>query len=348
MNDFNTPMMKQYKKIKSQYEDCLLFYRMGDFYELFLDDAHIGSQVLNITLTGKSNGKNGRIPMAGVPYHAVDTYLAKLVKAGYKVAICEQLSPPNKKGLVERDVVRVVTPGTVLDEKILGKKENNHIISFDVQNDRIAISYADISTGFFGTYEKQYSDLTQTVQDELSKLSPVECILPERLYNDPEILKLFSSERGLNVYPFTDWEVYGQDAQKRIQKHFHIISLEAFGISKGLSLVTAATLLGYLQQTQKSTVSHIRKITNVTTDDHMVLDRASMINLELFSTIREHDPKGSLLAVLDQTVTPMGGRMLKEWMKKPLADKKKIDARLEVVAELVDDSDLCQIMREYF
>ncbi len=347
MNTFNTPMMEQYKKIKEQYQDCLLFYRMGDFYELFLEDAHIGSKVLNITLTGKSNGKNSRIPMAGVPYHAVDTYLAKLVSAGYKVAICEQLSPPNKKGLVERDVVRVVTPGTILDEKVLRKKDHNHIMSFDLKNNVFALSYADVSTGFFGTYEVEYTDLLQTLRDELAKISPVECILPEKLYNNSEVLKIFVAEKGLNVYPFTDWEVYEQDAVKQIQKHFSIKSLEVFGLKAGLSVTTSSALLGYLKQTQKSSVVQIQKITKVSTDDHMVLDRASMINLELFSTIREHDPKGSLLAVLDQTITPMGGRLLKSWIKKPLLDKTHIHDRLEGVSELVENTQLRQEIGEY-
>src|SRR5882762_9599260 len=152
-DNVTTPMMKQYSEIKKNYTDCLLFYRMGDFYELFLEDAHIGAKILNITLTGKANGKGGRIPMAGVPYHAVDTYLAKLVKAGYKVAICEQLSPPNKKGLVKRDVVRIVTPGTMLDEKALEKKEHNYLISLALAPKKVAITIADISTGYLATTE---------------------------------------------------------------------------------------------------------------------------------------------------------------------------------------------------
>src|SRR5258708_5866413 len=167
-DSFTTPMMKQYSDIKKQYPDCLLFYRMGDFYELFLEDAHIVARVLNITLTGKANGKGGRIAMAGVPYHAVDNYLAKLVKAGYKVAICEQLSPPNKKGLVERDVIRVVTPGTVLDEKALEKKTNNYIISLLIDEEKLAMSIADISTGYFATTEIESSNNKIFLLDELS------------------------------------------------------------------------------------------------------------------------------------------------------------------------------------
>lgn len=148
---FSTPMMKQYLDIKSKYKDCLLLYRMGDFYELFMDDAFIGAQILNITLTHKRGGKDGKIPMAGIPYHAVDNYLYKLVKSGYKVAICEQLSPPNKRGLVERDVIRVVTPGTLLDEKALDKKANNYIISLDYKDNITSLSIADLSTGYFAT-----------------------------------------------------------------------------------------------------------------------------------------------------------------------------------------------------
>src|SRR5438552_322495 len=160
--DFTTPMMKQYLAIKKQYMDCLLFYRMGDFYELFLEDAHVGSQVLNITLTSKPAGKDVRVPMAGIPYHAVDTYVAKLVKAGHKVAICEQVSLPNKHGIIDREVVRIVTPGTVLDEKALDKKENNYIVSLAIEEEALAISAADISTGYFATMQIPSTNIKQT------------------------------------------------------------------------------------------------------------------------------------------------------------------------------------------
>src|SRR5579864_3996286 len=170
MQKFTTPMMKQYEEIKKQYPDCLLFYRVGDFYELFMQDAQIGAQVLNITLTSQTKGKDGKIPMAGVPYHAVDTYLAKLVKAGYKVAICEQLSPPNRRGLVKRDVVRIVTPGTMLDEKALEKKENNYLISLAVEQKHVALTIADVSTGYFATTEIATDSYEQTIRDEVSRI----------------------------------------------------------------------------------------------------------------------------------------------------------------------------------
>ncbi len=347
MNDFSTPMMKQYREIKKQYPDCLLFYRMGDFYELFMEDAHIGAQVLNITLTSKSGGKDGKIPMAGVPYHAADTYLTKLVKAGYKVAICEQLSPPNKKGLVERDVVRIVTPGTLLDENVLSKKENNYIISVCIENGILAIAAADLSTGYFAATQMAYTDLQTVLQEELSKLHPSECILPQDLYNDTRFLKLLAVEKNMNIFPFSDWNIYTSDATKVLKKHFHLTTLESFDIiTQLLAQQSAAALLGYLKETQKGTVSHIKKISSLKSEDGLVLDRSTIINLELFSTIRDHDTRGSLLSILDQTITPMGGRLLKQWIKKPLIEKETIEKRLDALAYFLDKSSTTHILRD--
>lgn len=346
MADFSTPMMRQYQEIKKQYPDCLLLYRMGDFYELFMEDAHIGAQILNITLTSKAGGKDGRIPMAGIPYHAVDTYLAKLVKAGYKVAICEQLSPPNKRGLVERDVIRIVTPGTMLDEKTLEKKENNYLVSIVVKDEKAALSVADLSTGFFAVSEKE-GKYQQWLLDELSRLSPSECILPDALYNDGEFLKLLRVQQGMNIYAFQSWDRYAEDAEKFLQNHFGVKTLAAFGIeSKLLSLRVAAALLGYLQETQKSSVRHIKKITVYETETTMVLDKSTMLNLELFTTIREQDIRGSLLFVLDETVTAMGGRLLKLWLKKPLLKKGEVVFRHDAVGMLLSHHKRREILRK--
>ena len=331
MSDFSTPMMRQYNDIKKKYPNCLLLYRMGDFYELFMEDAHVGASVLNITLTSKAGGKDGRIPMAGIPYHAVDTYLAKLVKAGYKVAICEQLSPPNKRGLVERDVIRVVTPGTMLDEKALEKKENNYLVSVYIKDDHASLAIADLSTGYFAVSEK-VENCQQWLLDELSRLAPSECILPEELYTDGELLKLLRTQQGMNIYSLQQWEIFTADAAKLLQMHFGVKTLAAFGIEdKSLALQTAAALLGYLQETQKSAVGHIKKIILYETDKAMVFDKSTMINLEIFSTLREHDTQGSLLSVLDETVTAVGGRLLKMWLKKPLLEKEDILYRHEAV-----------------
>lgn len=341
MENFTTPMMRQYIQIKKQYQDCLLFYRMGDFYELFLEDAHIGSQVLNITLTSRAKGKDGRIPMAGVPYHAVDSYLAKLVKAGYKVAICEQISPPSKTGIIDRQVVRIVTPGTILDEKALGKKENNYIISVTIKDKTLALSAADISTGYFATTQLPYINVEQALRDELFRLSPTECILPENLYNTPTILKALKSEKNLNIYCLHEWETYTSNAESILKKHFGVATLASFGIeNQPLAIETSAALLGYLENTQKSTVSHIKKIVSLTTEDHLFLDRSTIINLELFSTIREHNSNGSLLHVLDQTITAMGGRLLKQWITKPLIQKEEVTNRYNAVDELIINIEL--------
>lgn len=347
MIEFSTPMMKQYRDIKKKYSDCLMLYRMGDFYELFLEDAIIGSQILNITLTKKAGGKDGQIPMAGVPYHAVDTYLSKLVKAGYKVAICEQLSPPNKRGLVERDVVRVVTPGTLLDENSLDKKENNYIIALTIEGNILAISAADISTGFFTTGEFVFEDLSQVLSDELSKLKPSECILPEDLYNDGELLKILKQQHNLHIFPYLNWQEITIRSKRMLKKHFGVSTLASFGIEqKPYAIKTSAVLLTYLKETQKGNVSHIKKISSFEKEDGLILDRSSLINLELFSTIRDHETKGTLLSVLDQTVTAMGGRLLKTWIKKPLVQKDRIEERYDALEYFVKESALRDKLRE--
>lgn len=347
MQDFSTPMMKQYFKIKAAYPDCLLLYRMGDFYELFMDDAYIGSQILNITLTSRYKGKDGKIPMAGVPYHAIDNYLAKLVRAGFKVAICEQLSPPNKYGLVERDVVRTVTPGTMMDETALKQKENNYIISLTLANSELAIAIADLSTGYFATTQIPFQNLYQTFKNEFSKLQSSECILPEELYNSPEILKVLRTENGLNIYCFSNWNIYADNAKEVLKKHFGLATIASFNLeNKPLALQSSAALLGYLQQTQKSELTHIKKIASLDIDQHLIMDRSTMINLELFSTIREHDVRGSLFFVLDHTQTAMGGRLLKQWLIKPLTSKKTIVSRYEGVDYFLSNRQVREEVRE--
>lgn len=346
MDQEHTPMMQQYLSIKKNYQDCLLLYRMGDFYELFLEDAHIGAQVLNITLTGKSNGKNQRIPMAGVPYHAADGYIAKLVKAGYKVAICEQISPPNKKGLVKREVIRVVTPGTMLDEKILDKKKNNFIICLDIIDKSVALSIADLSTGYFATTEISTNTPNQVIHDELSQLHPAECILSERLYNDPSILHVLNQEKQMNIYCFKEWDEYVDTARKLLEEHFGVKTLAGFGIAdKKHATITASVLLGYLQQTQKTSVKHIKKIIHYERTTTMVLDKSTIINLELFSTLRDHTNEGSLLYTIDQTQTAMGGRLLKQWLIKPLLKKEEIQLRQDAVEELVKEHTKQRLLR---
>lgn len=338
MQDINTPMMKQYLEIKKRYPDCLVLYRMGDFYELFMDDARTGSKVLDITLTSRSKGKDGHIPMAGVPYHAVDSYLSKLVKAGYKVAICEQMTAPNKKGIIEREVVRVVTPGTVLDEKALEKKENNFIISCAISEHTVGLAACDLSTGYFQANEIQYTNLSQTLSDELGRINPIECILSEETYNMPEILRLLTNEYAVNITCFKSWSTYESNAARQLKKHFSIASLESFGLSeKPNAIIAASTLLGYLKETQKEKISHITSIQIPETNEFLQMDRSTMLNLELFSTIRDHGTHGSLLSILDDTHTAMGGRLLRSWLKKPLVKHKDITDRYDAIDFFLDE-----------
>ncbi|HSX39448.1 MAG TPA: hypothetical protein VLI92_02560, partial [Candidatus Saccharimonadales bacterium] len=334
---FTTPMMLQYMDIKKQYPDCLLFFRLGDFYELFMEDAKIGAQVLDITLTARDRGKDGKIPMCGVPFHAVDSYLNKLVKAGYKVAICEQLTLPDGHGIVERDVVRIVTPGTVIDENSLEKKENNYIMTLSMDEETLAIAVADISTGYFEVNEYELGNLEQILANELTRLNPSECVLPLVLYNHSELLKILKSSRNLNIFPFLDWESYAAHPQEFLQKHFKVKSLHGFGLSKSNvhSLRASAALLGYLKFTQKDKVDHIKKISHQTNKEFVELDRSTILNLELFTTIREGEHLGSLIHTLDKTLTAMGGRLFRQWLLKPLLNKDKIEARYESVNEFL-------------
>ncbi|NTU46477.1 DNA mismatch repair protein MutS [Candidatus Roizmanbacteria bacterium] len=336
MQQFTTPMMKQYQAIKDQYQDCLLFFRMGDFYELFMEDAFIGAKVLDITLTGRPKGRDGRIPMAGVPYHAVDSYLAKLVKAGYKVAICEQMTEPDKSGIVEREVIRVVTPGTVLDEKALIKKENNFLVSIIIQSSTVAIAACDISTGQFELGEWKTDDWKGLISNELASIHPSECILASDHYTDGSLLKLLKTNKDLNIFCFHESGNYTQKASQVFKRHFHISSLSTFGIEElKTGIMAGAMLLGYLKETQKDMIGHITKIQVMNSKDFVSLDRSTMINLELFSTIRDQETTGSLISVLDQTHTAMGGRLLREWIRKPLYQKQSILARHEAVETLV-------------
>ncbi len=326
-------------EVKKQYQDCILFFRMGDFYEMFLEDAKIGARVLDITLTSRSKGKEGRIPMAGVPYHAVDSYLNKMVKAGYKVAICEQLTPPNKQGIVKRDVIRIVTPGTLLDENALDRKRNNYIITVSLRGKspagdfrNIGLAIADISTGFFQTAEYAGERAEQVLLDELSRLLPAECVLSEEDYNNPDILRLLTQVGDMNIFPYIEWDRYARRAEAAIKEIFHVNSLGVFDIdAKKYAQQASAALLHYLIDTQKGQVSHIKKIALYSSEDTMQLDRSTIANLELFITIREGERRGSLLHVLDDTVTPMGSRLLRRWVMKPLIDRDKIIARHDCV-----------------
>lgn len=344
--NFNTPMMQQYLELKKQYPGCLLFFRLGDFYEMFLDDAKIAAQTLNITLTARSRGSDGRIPMAGVPFHAVDSYLAKLVQAGYKVAICEQVGEVSKgPNLVERQVIRVVTPGTLLDENQLDRKANNYLVCLHWQKQKLGLALADLSTGKFQTTEIAAHDgqLASILKNQLSVLEPSEVLLPEENYNDPFFLKQLQSV-AKNIACYQNWSTYAADAHSFLCQHFHVKNLEAFGFhvknKSGLDLETASILLHYLKETQKSDLSHIQQLDQLDQKNTLKLDQSTILNLELFSTIRGNKRQGSLLALLDQTKTAMGARFLRNQLAQPLKEKQKIEARLDAVESLLNQDEL--------
>lgn len=343
-------MMLQYMELKKQYPDCLLFFRLGDFYELFLDDALIGAKVLDITLTSRSRGKDGRIPMAGVPYHAVDSYLGKLIKAGYKVAMCEQMTPPDKKGLVERQVVRVVTPGTLIDQKMLSAKDNNYLLCLDVYQKKLGAALVDISTGELQVnhFEVPTNGALLTILNQLiTHLQPSECIVAPSLFPDSDLVRLLQAVPDLHVFPFSDWVKTSLAIEKIISQQFSAKKKQPPARQLPVELLTEpaariamANLLHYLEHTQKSEPLHLQPVTKLLGDHYLQMDRSTIMNLELLNTLRQQHRSGSLLEVIDQTRTAMGGRLLKQWLLKPLIDLDQINLRLDSVSFLVENATL--------
>lgn len=335
MRTFSTPMMQQYAQIRKQYADCLLFFRLGDFYELFLDDALLGAKLLGITLTKRPRGKDGDIPMAGVPYHAASTYINKLIAAGHKVAICEQVSLPNSKGIVERAVIRIITPGTVMDDQSLLTPDHNFIMAVTFEKEMIGIALADISTGSLKvTAFKNDKNLAQIIEQELQRHSPSECIISSDAYNDPAKLGLVS-QSSVAVYPFAEWKKASQ-AERLLRQRFSKAALsEIFSTNQTAAICVTASLLAYIEHTQQQEVTHFSAPEWYSAHDSLLLDSSTIRNLELFQTIRTADKKGSLLGLLDVTSSAAGSRLLRDWLSQPLLEKKLIVARHQAVAELL-------------
>lgn len=335
MREFSTPMMQQYVKIKEQYTDCLLFFRLGDFYELFLDDALLGAKLLGITLTKRPRGKDGDIPMAGVPYHAASTYVSKLIQLGHKIAICEQVSAPNSKSIVKREVVRIITPGTVLDDQSLALPAHNFLMSVAFQSDMVGIAVADLSTGLLKMTEfERNEELAGLVERELLRFAPSECLVSPGSYEDPELLGIVL-QTGTAISSFEDWKK-GKKAYKILQDHFSAGALHTLQVKEQSAAVeAAASLLGYIEHTQQQTVEHFSNPEWYSASDSLLLDASTIRNLELFETIRGAEKKGSLYGLLDQTHSAAGARLLKRWMSEPLLKKEKIEERHQAVAELV-------------
>lgn len=341
-----TPMMKQYMQTKEEYKDCILFYRLGDFYEMFFDDALTASKELEITLTGKNCGLEERAPMCGIPYHAVDSYLNRLVSKGYKVAICEQVEDPKTaKGIVKREVIRVVTPGTNLDTQGLDETKNNYIMCIVYMADRYGLSVADVTTGEYLVTEL---DSQTKLMDELYKFMPSEIVCNEAFYMSGLDLDDLKNRLHMAIYSLEAW--YFDDAlcRETLQEHFKVASLEGIGLSDyECGMIASGALLKYLEETQKNSLSHMSRLTRYATGNYMVLDSATRRNLELVETLREKQKRGSLLWVLDKTKTAMGARTLRKYVEQPLIDKKFIVKRLDAVAELKDNAICREEIREY-
>lgn len=329
-----SPMMLQYMETKKQYKDCILFYRLGDFYEMFFDDAKTVSRELELTLTGKECGLEERAPMCGVPYHAVDNYLSRLVQKGYKVAIAEQMEDPKlAKGLVKREVIRVVTPGTITSSAALDETRNNYLMGIVYLGDKkIGISAADISTGAYLVTEVSS---VRSLLEEINKFSPSEII-----YNDAFTMSGVDLEELKSRYTFTSAAVDSRYFQEEtcvrlLREHFHVNSLEGLGLADyDCGVLAAGAVLGYLYETQKSTLDHMTTITPYSSGNYMVLDSSTRRNLELLETMREKQKRGSLLWVLDRTHTAMGARMLRTWIEQPLIEKAQILERQNAIEEL--------------
>jgi DNA mismatch repair protein MutS len=326
---------------------------MGDFYETFFDDAKIVAKELNIVLTAREKNKGKQIPLAGVPHHAVESYIAKLIKKGYKVAVCDQVEDPKlAKGIVKREVTRVITPGTVLEDSILKSQDNNYLMSLtvDFDNNKYGLSWTDISTGEFYATEGKYESNVNKLITDITRINPSECIIPEYLNeNKRALLEIFQLTDNLNIAisPFRD-DAFNHDlACETLKEQFQIITLEGLGCdNKPLATTAAGVILIYLQEMQKAQLKYINHLIIQSSSEYMILDATTLRNLELIKNIRDRGKKGTLLDVLDKTVTAMGGRMLRKNIQQPLLDTKAINARLDTVEEFTNNLFLRQDLRE--
>jgi len=321
-----TPLRKQYLRVKQKYPEAIVFFRLGDFYETFDEDAKVASRELDVVLTSREMGKGQRVPMAGIPHHALDNYLAKLINRGHKVAICEQLTPPGK-GLVERDVIRVVTPGTVVEPNLLASKSNNYLASLVIEGEEAGIAYVDITTSEFATTQLP----AERVMPELERLQPSEVLIPE---DAGDYAQLPFTISRLDDYWF-DLEI----AQEALLEHFKVASLEGYGCARlPLAIRAAGALIHYVKETQKETLPQLSKLATYSTDSFMTLDGQTIRNLELFQGGRWGETGNSLLSIVDLSKTAMGGRLLKNWLGHPLLDLAILNRRQEAVAWFHQDS----------
>lgn len=345
----DTPMMAQYKELKRQYSDCLLLFRLGDFYELFYDDAEVAARELEITLTGRDAGNGERAPMCGVPYHAVDSYVARLVEKGYKVAICEQLEDPRfAKGLVARDVIRVVTRGTLTDARAQDESVNVYLaaVTSDANAGAYGLAACDVATGQFTLTELRGGEARGRLISELARLRPAEVLLAPGVARDQQLMKFIGEQLGAAQGSCHQSYFDEENARDALRRHFGTTSLAGFGCEgMPLAIAAAGAALAYLHETQKVNLSHIVRLSPYLTSDFLQIDPASRRNLELTRALRDGGRRGTLLWVLDATVTALGSRLLRDWIDRPLVDPAAINRRLDAVAELVTGGDQRRALR---
>ncbi|MEM8679699.1 MAG: DNA mismatch repair protein MutS, partial [Planctomycetota bacterium] len=339
-----SPMMKQYQDAKALCGDALLLFRMGDFYELFYEDAKIAAKTLGLTLTSRDKNTNP-IPMAGFPHHQLDGYLAKLIQGGHRAAVCEQVEDPKKaKGLVKREVTRVVTPGTLTDEALLDPKQNNYLAAVSAaqrgaQPGEVGLAWVDLSTGrFFAATVPG-----QQVCDHLARLSPAEVLISE---TETWLKEALDTTYTLTVRPA--WVFAEMSCRKTLTQHFGTATLEGFGFfaEDGQAIIAAGAIVDYLNETQKTTLTHIDQLIPSRTASLMEIDQSTRRSLELSQTMRTGDRTGSLLGVIDRTVTPMGSRLLADWLTGPLTDQTAIEGRLDAIAELLAEYELLEFLKQ--
>ena len=339
MNDDVTPIRQQYLDIKQKYPDTILFFRLGDFYETFDSDAQTASRELDIVLTSRSVAKGMRIPMAGIPYHAVDNYLSRLIDKGYHVAICEQMGDQPARGLFPREVVRVVTPGTVVEPTLLKSDQNNFLAAVTRQDEIAAVAYVDITTGEFYTTQFAVSDQSIELRTELMRLNPAEVLAPESL----DLNSLFTG----HITRLPDWRFETGRCRETLLRQFEVQTLDGFGLKEfPLATQAAGVILQYLKETHPTALPLLNHVSSYSISEFMMLDASTRRNLELTETIRRGETQGSLLSILDQTVTPMGRRLIRQWVSKPLLDIRAIEARQEIVAYFLKEGLLRAEMRE--
>ena len=341
-----SPMMQEYCKTKEKYKDCVLFYRLGDFYEMFFDDALLVSKELELTLTGKDCGLEERAPMCGIPFHASEVYIKRLIEKGHKVAICEQVEDPKKaKGLVKREVIRVVTPGTTLDATSLDESKNNYLMSIVSLEDHFGCAIADITTGDCFLTEV---DRPQKLLDEINKFVPAEIICNDAFFMSGVDTEDLKERLRICIFPLDNWYFDDSLCQRTLKEHFHVNTLEGLGLQDYDSgVIAAGALFQYLNETQKTALSHMATIHPYTADKFMLIDSSTRRNLELVETLREKQKRGSLLWVLDKTKTAMGARTLRGYVEQPLIDAQEINRRLAAVEELTQKPMLREEIREY-